>query len=120
MVLIPAGVEAKALSHDPAVYEAYKSDPLVKMKGTVKGLNDMLSKVTISFRFSNSHLIYYGVRENGFSAPGIHNGQKILPLVKEFSEFTSLRPNWSHRSSLFTVLRIRSEKLVKCKVVSII
>ena len=47
-LLIPAEVKAESLSHDPALFEAYKSDPLIKMKGSLKGLHDMLSKVTDS------------------------------------------------------------------------
>jgi acylglycerol lipase len=50
-LLIPAEVKAEDLSHDPAVYEAYKADPLINMKGSVKGLHDMLSKVTTSSIF---------------------------------------------------------------------
>ena len=45
-LLLPAEVKAEDLSHDPAVYEAYKADPLIRMKGSLKGLHDMLNKVT--------------------------------------------------------------------------
>ncbi|KAI6046316.1 alpha beta-hydrolase [Pisolithus marmoratus] len=41
-VLIPAPVNAKDLSHDQAVDEAYLKDPLVKQVGSLKGISDML------------------------------------------------------------------------------
>ncbi|KAI6015590.1 alpha beta-hydrolase [Pisolithus marmoratus] len=41
-VLIPAPVNAKDLSHDQAVNEAYLKDPLVKQVGSLKGISDML------------------------------------------------------------------------------
>ncbi|KAF8161353.1 Alpha/Beta hydrolase protein [Crassisporium funariophilum] len=42
--LIPAGVKAEELSHDPEINEAYLKDPLVKQSGSLKGIHDMLSK----------------------------------------------------------------------------
>ncbi len=47
-VLIPAEVKAEHLSHDPAVFTAYTTDPLVRMQGSLKGLHDMLSKASYS------------------------------------------------------------------------
>ncbi|KAF9012585.1 alpha beta-hydrolase [Cyathus striatus] len=41
--LIPTEIKPECLSHDPAVGEAYMKDPLVKLSGSLKGLNDMLN-----------------------------------------------------------------------------
>ncbi|KAH9485599.1 Putative monoglyceride lipase [Psilocybe cubensis] len=41
--LIPVGVKAEQLSHDPEVNGAYLKDPLVKQSGSLKGVSDMLA-----------------------------------------------------------------------------
>ncbi|PPQ93829.1 hypothetical protein CVT25_013538 [Psilocybe cyanescens] len=41
--LIPVGVKAEQLSHDPEVNNAYLKDPLVKQSGSLKGVSDMLT-----------------------------------------------------------------------------
>ncbi|KAI5117297.1 hypothetical protein M0805_008561 [Coniferiporia weirii] len=41
---VPAGVRAEALTHDKEVIKAYISDPLIKQKGTLRGVTDMLNR----------------------------------------------------------------------------
>ncbi|KAH0829108.1 alpha beta-hydrolase [Lanmaoa asiatica] len=41
-LLIPAPLNAKEISHDDAVNEAYLKDPLIKQYGSLRGLSDML------------------------------------------------------------------------------
>ncbi|KAF9529791.1 Alpha/Beta hydrolase protein [Crepidotus variabilis] len=52
--MVPAKVEATQLSHDPAVFKAYAEDPLVKMSGSLRGLNDMLTKADWLFATGHS------------------------------------------------------------------
>jgi len=42
-VQVPTEVKAEDLSHDEAINRAYIQDPLVIMKGTLKGVSDMLT-----------------------------------------------------------------------------
>ncbi|KAI5118209.1 hypothetical protein M0805_004699 [Coniferiporia weirii] len=42
--LIPAQVKAEDLSHDKEVNSAYLKDPLIKQKGTLRGISDMLNR----------------------------------------------------------------------------
>ncbi|KAI5115238.1 hypothetical protein M0805_009445 [Coniferiporia weirii] len=43
-VSVPAKVRAEDLSHNQDVVKAYMSDPLVKQKGTLRGITDMLNR----------------------------------------------------------------------------
>jgi len=43
-LLIPAGVKAEDLSHDAEFNNAYLKDPLIKQRGSLKNIGDMLSQ----------------------------------------------------------------------------
>ena len=52
----------QALSHDPAVGAAYLKDPFVRLRGSLRGVNDMLSNVCryLNPTLQGSHRCYIG------------------------------------------------------------
>ena len=74
-------VKAEHLSHDPAVFDGYTSDPLVKMAGSLKALHDMLSHVILCVILYECVKSITLSRAIGSYAPATLNGQRRLPFV---------------------------------------
>ncbi|KAF8627609.1 hypothetical protein AX15_004315 [Amanita polypyramis BW_CC] len=91
----PADVDPKAVSRDPKVVEEYINDPMVQPRGTLRGLNDMLTQgeLLLSAKFANwpedmPVLFLHGTADKvtSFAATdAFHN--KITGQNKKFAPF---------------------------------